>query len=737
MTTRTLKTLLFALFGGLFLTAASVQAEMRTWTSADGKTLQADFSGTAGAGANAVVKLKLADGSVIDYPVAKLSEADRLFVKGNLPTDPAALAAEIDKLVLNKLKESYYGLREELAALPQKADLTADEKAKRKEEINKEMLMCVPNEMTNDNQFLRRIYVDVAGRIPTFDEAEAFLNDRAPNRRALLIDKLLDSEGFVMRMYTYYADILRIREGVTMMGNGDIKVDPYMEYIKASIRENKHYDELVRELLSAKGKVWEEPAVGYLISDQGMRLCNLSNTFTIFMGTEITCAQCHDHPFEEVYQMDFYKMAAFMGGTETTARGGDAMMMMGSGDYRAEIDRMNKVLLDAGKLRPNQTQDQDLGQWFGTNRTQVVDSEANAVKLPHDYKYDDGEPEMKVDPGTYFGDKTDLSKYKTPREAFANWVVSPGNPRFTINAVNRFWKMAFGLAQIEPVYNIPGHLDGQAQNYELLTFLEEMMKDLDFSVKDFFRVIYNTGTYQREAETLTPSLTQVDKGTYHFPGPILRRMSAEQIWDSLVALTTANPESVIRRGADEYKQVMSVDPASLKTADEILKWKEDFRNIGKLQKYSGEAVSREDNVDGVQMFRASELRQPMPSDHFLRMFGQSDKQLIENQFTTGSAPQVMALLNGSITNAVLTSPDAYLIKEIAFGKGSKRDNVDKIFLSVLSRYPSAQEKTAAQSGMRAKTDRDMSEAEKLKIEAQAIGNVIWALVNTREFIFIQ
>ncbi|NLT72157.1 MAG: DUF1549 domain-containing protein [Verrucomicrobiaceae bacterium] len=740
MTTRTFKTLLFALSGGLVLTMASVssvQAEMRTWTSADGKTLQADFVGTAGAGANAVVKLKLADGSVTSYPIAKLSEADRLFVKGNLPTDPAALAAEIDKLVLNKLKESYYGLRDELAALPQKTDLTADEKVKRKEEIEKEMQMCIPNEMTTDNQFLRRIYLDIAGRIPTFDEAEAFLNERAPDKRAILINDLLDSEGFVMRMYTYYADILRIREGITMMGNGDLKVDPYMEFIKQSIREDKPYDALVRELLTAKGKVWENPAVGYLISDQGMRLCNLSNTFTIFMGTEITCAQCHDHPFEEVYQMDFYKMAAFMGTTDTRARGGNAMMMMGSGDYRAEIDRMNKVLFDAGKLRPNQTVDQNLGQWFGTHRTQVVELENNVVKLPHDYKYDDGEPEMKVQPGTYFGDKTDLSQHESPREAFAEWVVSPGNPRFTINVVNRFWKIAFGLAQIEPVYNIPGHLDGQAQNYELLTFLEEMMKDLDFSVKDFFRVIYNTKAYQREAETLTPSLTQVDKGTYHFPGPILRRMTAEQIWDSLVALTTADPESVIRRGAEEYRQVMNVDPASLQTAEQILQWKEDFRNVSKLQKYSGEIVSREDTVDGVQMFRASELRQPMRPDHFLRMFGQSDKQLIENQFTTGSAPQVMALLNGTITNAVLTSPDAYLIKEIAFGKGSKRDNIDKIFLSVLSRYPTSEEKSVAQSGMRARTDRDMSEAQKLEAEALAIGNVIWALVNTREFMFIQ
>ncbi|MDF1851343.1 MAG: DUF1549 domain-containing protein [Verrucomicrobiales bacterium] len=722
----------------VFASVSYVQAEMRTWTSADGKTLEAEFAGSSGAGAAAVVKLKLADGSIVNYPVAKLSEADRLFVKGNLPTDPAALAAEIDKLVLNKLKESYYGLRDELAALPQNTALSNAEKLKRKEEIEREMQMCIPNEASSDNQFLRRIYLDIAGRIPTFEEAESFLNNRSASKRADLINELLDSPAFAMRMYNYYSDLFRIRDGVTMMGNGDLKADPYIEYIKESIQKDKPYDEMVRELLNANGQIWENPAAGYILADSGMRLCNLSNTFTIFMGTEITCAQCHDHPFEEVYQMDFYKMASFMGETETRARGGNSMMMMGgNNNYRQEVSRMSKILKDAGKLRENENEDRNLRQWLGTKSIAVHDDGSNAVTLPHDYKYDDGEPNMKVQPATYFGDKMNVSEFDSPRHAFAEWVVSPGNPRFTINAVNRFWKIAFGLAQIEPVYNIPGHLDGQAQNYELLTFLEEMFKDLDYSVKDFFRVVYNTRAYQREAETMSPSLTQVDKGTYHFPGPVLRRMSAEQLWDSFVTLTTPDPEGVTRSGADVYKEWMNTDTSQFKTADEIMAYKAQWNKIGQLTKYDGGPVSRADSIDGVQMFRASELRQPMPPSHFLRMFGQSDKQLIENQFTTGSSPQVMALLNGTITNKVLTSPQAYLIKEIAQGEGSKRDNIDKIFLSVLSRYPTSSEKSAAQSGMRAKTDRDMSEKEKLAAEAKAIGNVIWALVNTREFMFVQ
>lgn len=734
-----MKKLASLLAGIAMLSVTTARAEMRTWTSADGKTLQAEFAGTEGTGSTALVKLKLESGSLIDYPVAKLSEEDRIFVKSNLPTDPAALAAAIDQLVVNKMKESYYELREELASLPQNAYLSNAEKLKRKEEIEREMQMCIPNDRTSDEQFLRRIYLDLAGRIPTFDEAEKFLTDRSPAKRAALIDDLLESEAFAMRMYNYYSDLFRIREGVFMMGNGDLKVDPYIEYIKASVREDKPFNEMARELLTASGHIADNPATGYLLADSGMRLCNLSNTFTIFMGTEITCAQCHDHPFEEVYQMDFFKMASFMGETETRMRGNNnSMMMMSMGsNSRAEQERMGKILKAAGKLRENETTDRNLSGWMGTTNIQVHDDGSNAVQLPHDYKYDDGEPNMKVAPAAYFGDIMDVSEFESPRHAFAEWIVSSNNPRFTINTVNRFWKIAFGIGQIEPVYNIPGHLDGQAQNYELLTFLEEMMKDLNYSTKDFFRVLYNTQTYQREAETMSPSLAQMDKGTYHFPGPVLRRMTAEQLWDSLVTLTTANPEGVTRQGAQKYKEWMHTDTTAFKTADEILAYKSKWGEIGRLTKYDGQYVSRNDNVGGEAMFRASEMRQPQQPGHFLRMFGQSDKQLIENQFDDGSSPQVMALLNGKITNSVLTNPDAYLIKEIANGRGSKGDKVDKIFLSVLTRYPDSHESSAANSGMRVRTDSGMSDKQKMEVEAKAIGNVIWALVNTREFMFIQ
>ncbi|MDF1815766.1 MAG: DUF1549 domain-containing protein [Verrucomicrobiales bacterium] len=729
---------MLAAVGALVLSVPSAFAEMRDWTSKDGKKLQAEFVGTQGAGNTAEVKLKLANGTIVNYPVSKLSELDRVFVKSSLPSDPAALAAEIDKLVLNKLRESYYGLRDDLAELAANKDLDNADKAKRKEEIEREMEMCKPNPLTTDEQFMRRIYLDIAGRIPTYNEAAHFLDSNDRNKRAALIDELLDTEAFAMRMYNFFSDLLRVREGVMMMANGDLKVDPYIEWIKQCMKDDKPFDQMVRDMMTAEGHIWDNPATGYIISDAGMRLCNVSNTFTIFLGTEITCAQCHDHPFEQVKQIDFYRMASFMGTTETRAGRGGMRMMDGPSD-RQELARMSKILKDAGKLRMNDTIDRTIQDVMNSRRTLVNDTQNQKVALPHDYKYDNGEPNQKLRPAAYFGDTVNLEKHENPRAAFAEWLTSPGNPRFTVNIVNRLWKMAFGLGQIEPVYNIPGHLDGQAQNYELLSFLEALMQDVDFSIKDFLRVVYNTKTYQSEAETMTPSLTQVDNGTYHFPGPILRRMSAEQLWDSLVTLTTDNPEGMVRRGWEEYRELMHTDTTKLTTLAQIEAYKNKFRNIGRGLS-NGEEMMMDRNagrVGGETMVRASEMAQPQRPGHFLRMFGQSDKNLIENQFTAGSSPQVMALLNGTITNQVLSSPDAYLIKEVIYGPGRKGDKVDKIFLSVLGRMPTPDEARKASSGMRPSRSRNMSDRDRQAMEVKAIGDVVWALVNTREFMFIQ
>ncbi|MCF6313577.1 MAG: DUF1549 and DUF1553 domain-containing protein [Verrucomicrobiales bacterium] len=736
------KTMILSLVGGLLL-ASPMAVDGRVWKDKKGHEVEADYVGYEKTAQGLMVKLKSGEGA-IKLPFAQLSPADQAYVKKQAAAQAPVLSGtpsqKIDQMIMIKLKAANAEIRTRGAALSQEKGLSKLERKKKAEELVYEEKMTIPNKRMSDQQFVRRVYLDIAGRIPTYNEAVDFLEGGGENKRAKLIDELLDSEANVMHMFNWYSDLLRIRDGVVMGAGGQLKVIGYADWVKDSIRENKPFDKMVQEMLTATGTLWDNPATGYLITDNGMPLCNLSNTFTVFLGTEITCAQCHDHPFEEVYQMDFYKMASFFGETNTRG-GGGGMMAMGKGkDLRAERNRLNKLLEDGGKLRKDAKTDNQLNNILGTYAYNVSDGGGNKVKLPHDYKYDDADPSSSVIPAAYFGEKVDVKKYETPRKAFAEWMTSKENPRFTVNLVNRLWKRAFGLAQIEPVDNIPGDLGGQAQNKELLTFLQLTMQDLDFDVKGFMRILYNTNAYQREACHVSPTLTQIDRGEYHFAEPILRRMTAEQLWDSLVALTTSNPESMQRRGLEDYQTVMNTDLSTLKTADDVLNYKKRFYAVGAIKGMSGEMGSKEamaaSKVGGVQMVRASELQLPQRPGSFLRMFGQSNKQLIENNTTLGSTPQVMALLNGKITNQVLTNAKAHLVNEVVNNTRGKGGKTEKIFMSILGRFPTSAEKSAASSGMRVSKDKDKPMSKEAK-EVAKMGNVIWALLNTREFLFIQ
>ncbi|MFK5920835.1 MAG: DUF1553 domain-containing protein [Verrucomicrobiota bacterium] len=733
--------MLAALIGGVLI-SSSIGANARLWKDQKGHEVEAEYLGYEKTPQGLMIKLKSANGD-IKLPFAQLSAADQTYVKAQAaaqaPTLSGTPSQKIDQMIMAKLKAANGEIRARGALLSKEKGLSKLERKKKAEELVYEEKMTLPNKRMTDQQFVRRVYLDIAGRIPTYNEAVDFLEAGGKGKRAKLIDELLDSEAYVMNMFNWYSDLLRIRDGVVMGGGGQLKAIGYVDWVKDSIRENKHFDKLVEEMLTATGTLWDNPATGYLVTDNGMPLCNLSNTFTVFLGTEITCAQCHDHPFEEVYQMDFYKMASFFG--ETNTRGGGSMMAMGKkNSSRGERDRLNKLLLDGGKLRKNAKTDNQLNQILGTYGYNVNDGGGNKVKLPHDYKYDDADPSSSVAPAAYFGEKVDVSKFESPRQAFAEWMTSKENPRFTVNLVNRLWKRAFGLAQIEPVDNIPGDLGGQAQNKELLTFLEDTMHELDFDVKGFMRILYNTNAYQREACHVSPTLTQIDRGEYHFAEPILRRMTAEQIWDSLVTLTTSNPESMQRRGLEDYQAVMNTDLSTLKTADAVMNFKKQFASVGAIKGMSGEMGSKEamaaSRVGGEQMVRASELSLPQRPGTFLRMFGQSNKQLIENNTTQGSTPQVMALLNGKITNQVLTNAKAHLVNEVVNNTRGKGGKTEKIFMSILGRFPTSEEKSAASSGMRVSKDKD-KQMSKEAMEVAKMGNVIWALLNTREFLFIQ
>ncbi len=698
----------------LCVSLPAFSADIREWTDEGGRKIQAAMI-TVKSGN---VLLRLENGREVTFPIAKLSEADQAFVRRNGSGTIDSASHRIDELVFLKLKEENLKLKEQKQKVAADRSLSAEDRKAELEKLTFQESLTLPTPALSENQFVRRIYLDIAGRIPTHAESVAFLESRDPNKRPQLIRDLLQSEAFVSHFFNYLSDLLRVRDRITESMNSPVmyvKSRAYVDWVKDQIRENAPWNEVVSELIAAEGYYWENPAVAYLATDYGMELCNLSNTFTIFVGTEITCAQCHDHPFEEVSQMDFYRLASFFGRLEYQ-------------NYdEVQDDKISNRFLKIRDIEGiSGSTAADLMQIEEGFALKLGDGPENKIRLPHDYKYDDGEPLQEVEPATFFGDVVHLEAAISPRQSFAEWLTSKDNPRFTINLVNRLWKYVFGVAQVEPVYNVPGELSRQAQNYELLKYLEELMKDMDYDIQAFLHILYNTKTYQREACRDLPTLEMISKGEFHFPAPLIRRLSAEQMWDSLVTLATQEPEANEVRILEKYQEIMSYDWETLTEdkAFEIIETYEEQMGKNRMM-YDISMMMYGDKVVTEDLTRrASEQDLPAETGTFLHLFGQSDKRFIENSTREGSIPQVMKLMNGRVMNELVVSEDRAIVRNAA-AAGGHDDGIRYCFLSILSRKPTAFELTYAdQLVMGSENNPDYSD-------------LIWALLNLHEFRFIQ
>jgi hypothetical protein len=349
-----------------------------------------------------------------------------------------------------------------------------------------------------------------------------------------LIDNLLNQSSYAGHFFNYWADTLRLVDK-----SGPVTYTrPFNDWLKDRLRQNRPCDELVHTMLTAEGKAWENPAVGYKLRDRGMPLDNLSNTVRVFLGTRIGCAKCHDHPFDHWTQRQFYELAAYEGGVRTTRPAKQFKL--------AAAAQAEKMLEGAPKRRLRQVE--------RYNREQVFENVSVKLRFPHDYSYNDAKANSPVLPNVLFGDKPPLNPGASRRKAFAEWMTSKDNPRFALTIANRLWKRALGVALIEPVDDIRD--ESEPANRVLMEHLVSEMKRLDFNLKEFQRIIYNSKTYQRQVTYADLDLEE----PYHFPGPVLRRMTAEQVWDSLLTLTLENPDALLRPDDDAYVAALDADP---------------------------------------------------------------------------------------------------------------------------------------------------------------------------------
>ncbi len=652
-----------------------------------------------------------------------------------------------------------------------------------------------PNPPAADDVFLRRAYLDIIGRVPTAQEAQQFLGAESSAKRGQLIQHLLNSEGYVSHWFNYWADILRVKS--RMDGGADGAGAAYADWVKEALRANKSYRDLVHELITAEGYVWDNGAVGYYMRDAGMPLDNMSNTTQIFLGTQLVCAQCHNHPFDRWKQKDYYEMAAYTYGMETRV----------DPEKVVKVDeKMSKMEKRANRRERGQEMNRQirsaLRDLLEPLSYRVQHDEEKMLRLPRDYQYDDAEPREEVRPDTIFGKRVG-GRSSRQLQSYANWLTGADNPRFTKVIVNRLWKAVMGVGLVEPVDDFK---DGTvASNPALMTYLEKEMVNVGYDMRRFLEILYNTKTYQRES-----TLGDVDLSDYHYPGPALRRMSAEQIWDSL--LTATMPGVDERKGSESYKEkyeemkirvqgleAMKKQPQKiLSTAKAMARVEYDHdENTKALRKRLAKAREADDdrlakslndemkaareardaevkeirdafesaflsasassssgdasmmmkrmedtrkgknarkNIDdrpdprwkgfGKYDVRASELRSPMPADHFLRQFGQSDRETIQAAEQEASVAQVLNLLNGKVFDQ-LTSSKSMLMK----GVKQLYDDDEKqefIFLSLLTRLPSERERELMNE-----------QFEKHEDSEEACKAIVWALLNTKELLFIQ
>lgn len=738
-----------------------------------------------------------------------------------------------------------------------------------------------PNPEISDATFVRRVYLDIAGRVPTIEEAENFHGSTYQRKREQLITDLLESDGHMSHSYNFWADVLRINSALGV-GAGQAEA-AYQLWVKDAIRDNMPYDQFVRELVSASGMIWENGAVGYYIRDRGMPLDNMSNTVRVFLGTRLECAQCHNHPFDKWTQKDYYEMAAFSYGMDARSydspnrkafaqvlkdeRNSIHLKMVGDARFpqlrnEGELQRYRERERYQSYLKRSKMTEERFEalaqksiaayeaydhQTRGTNnalneiynplryvRTSEVEK---TLKLPHDYQYDDAKPHDIISARTMFGKEIDFEEMDASTiEAYADWMVSEDNPTFTRVISNRLWKRVFGHGIFEPVDELTEQT--RISNPELLAYLEDMMKTLDFDMRKYMEVLYRTKTYQRAANTEEMTMGE----DYFFAGPLLRRMSAEQIWDSIVALALPEADgyrprvadqvaaverirliynavegrgeeefiAMVREIGDAYEQIRPREEkvrkrsaAALEAGDKELHAKlrrelndlrgearkvvEEigYKNVGRevdghellvamgmtememgmspgepaeadsadraagthailtklpkpeTTKPPAEMTDKKERRDWVnrqrqdyrsytrlvsQMARASELESPARRGHFLREFGQSDREVIENSANSASVPQALNLMNGPMVEA-LTNRFAVFGRRI-HEAGDSEEKIRMIFQAMLTREPTERESKLA----RTEIEKDGEEA---------YSAIVWALLNTQQFIFIQ
>jgi hypothetical protein len=491
-----------------------------------------------------------------------------------------------------------------------------------------QQLGLVPSNLCTDEQFIRRVSVDITGTLPTPAQVNTFVADKDPAKRDKLVDKLVETPEYTYFFANKWADILRVKR--RQQPGAAFGTFSFHHWIRQAIASDKRYDEFAREILAAAGdETTDPPTVWYKELQQPEQF--VDDTAQVFLGLRLACAQCHHHPYEKWSQDDYWGLAAFFG------RVGRKNIPQPGGFQNQPVQLVSIFTKPTGNVTNKRT------------------NKPAAIK-PLD------------------GDPMEISAQDDPRQKLVDWMADPKNPFFARAVANRYWAHFFGRGIVDPLDDM--RVTNPPSNPELLDALAKDLVEHKYSLKQLIKTICKSRTYQLSA--VPNEFNKHDKQTYarYYP----KRLSAEVLFDA-VCQVTDSPATFNGLPQDQHaprRAIMLPDES--------------------FQSYFLDVFGRPQRISACECERVSEanLAQAL---HLLN----SDEVQGKLSRAGGRAD---ALANDK-------RPDAQKVEELfqwAFAHKPTREQLDVALAHI------------AKNGQNKKT---------------AYENILWALLNTKEFVFNQ
>ena len=475
-------------------------------------------------------------------------------------------------------------------------------------------LNIVPSPLSSDEEYVRRVYLDVVGLLPSLDETREFLASTDPRKRAVLIDRLLERPEFGEVWATRFSDLFRV--GLLDQGHKGGRL--MYTWLRNAIAADKPYNEFATELLTASGNLFFQPTASFYYVTEFSEPENIAtNISQVFLGVRLECARCHNHPWEKWTQDDFWGFAAFFG-------------RMGIKDTYQNDE--SQVLLKA--------------------KGEVVHPKTKKLVQP---KYLDGPVETE-------GPDEDV------REKLAAWMTAPRNPWFARAIVNRVMKHYLGRALVEPVDDF--RVTNPPSNQALLDALAADFVRNGYHLRHTIRLLLNSRVYQLSSRPNESNREDQLNYSRYYP----KRLMAEELIDAVSQVT------------------------------------------GVPEKYRGQMLGA----------RAMSIPQGAPS-YFLQTFGRAKaREVICERDNQPDMAQAMHLISGETLQRQMTARGGTLDRWLADPSLNDEEIGRRLFVSALARPPDPRELALALEPVRAKGSGS---------RRQAFEDVLWALFNSKEFLY--